>query len=191
MSAAEDKELIWIPQGTRELLKTRILTVNEQKCVSPKGETGDFVVIDSRDFAIVVPVLTTNPEQFVMVRQWRQGTQSLSIEFPGGVFNPGETPEQAARRELQEETGCIAGTLVPLGTLKANPAIMSNTAHIFAAFDLTDTKKRHLDNDEYVSVLIQDAQTVYRGFGSAPEYQHALMAAVLWLYGQRYSPNTP
>jgi 8-oxo-dGTP pyrophosphatase MutT (NUDIX family) len=191
MDQTADSALLWRAAGGRELLKTRIFNVNEKTFVSPEGETGAFFVIDSPDFVIILPVLEGAPERFVMVRQWRHGTASLSVEFPGGMMNPGEKPEDAAQRELLEETGYAAGRLVPLGALRANPAIMGNTAHFFAAFDLTNTKERHLDNDEYVAVQIQDAQTVCGGFGTAPEYQHALMASALWLYRQRYSPNTP
>jgi 8-oxo-dGTP pyrophosphatase MutT (NUDIX family) len=177
-----DSELMWQLKVKREVLKTQILSVSEQDSVSPDGKEGTFTVIDSPDFVIVVPVL--NITQFVMVKQWRHGSQSLSVEFPGGGINDGETPEDAARRELLEETGYTAEKLVPLGSLKANPAIMSCTAYFFAAYDLTDTKQRHLDDDEYVSVLVKDAETVYRTLTDG-KYPHAMMAAALCLFRER------
>jgi 8-oxo-dGTP pyrophosphatase MutT (NUDIX family) len=184
----KESELIWRTEGRKKLLQTKIFSVDEHDCVSPNGNSEKFWVLDAPDFVITIPVLVREyPERFLMVKQWRHGAKSLSIEFPGGVMNSGETPEESARRELLEETGYTAGKLISLGTFNANPAIMTNTAHFFAAFDLQNTGKRHLDDDEYVSVLEQDAETLERTFTNGA-YPHALMAAAFYLY-RRFSKN--
>ena len=144
-----------------------------------------FSVIEASDWAIIVPVLETpQGKQFVMVRQWRHGSQCLSLEFPGGVFEPGENPKEAAARELQEETGYKPGKIRKLGELSPNPAIMSNKVHFFLAEDLIDTGSQRLDPDEFVDAELVGADTVLKNIGKVP-YIHALMGTALALYLQQ------
>jgi ADP-ribose pyrophosphatase YjhB (NUDIX family) len=170
------------------VLKTRIFNVEEHTCRSPGGKTGAYFMLASPDFAIILPVLDN--DHFLMVRQWRHGSQSLSLEFPGGVIERGEEPEAGARRELREETGYEAGKLVKLGTLTANPAIMGNTAHFFAAYDLTPLGHRDPDPDEYLEVVTKTRSEVTRSFGAGGEYHHALMAAALGLFYANFSDDS-
>ena len=116
-----------------------------------------------------------------MVRQWRHGENNLSIEFPGGVIERGEEPVVAAARELKEETGFVAGKLVPLGKMNPNPALMSNHVHFFAASDLKSSGAQSLDDDEYVDYMEIPKKEVFLNMAS-PEYQHALMASALLRY---------
>jgi 8-oxo-dGTP pyrophosphatase MutT (NUDIX family) len=171
--------LIWTTEGEKTVLKTRIFNVEEHICRSPGGKTGAYYMLASPDFAIIIPVL--DKERFLMVKQWRHGFKSLSLEFPGGIIDRGEAPEVGARRELREETGYDAGRLVKLGALSANPAIMGNTAHFFAAYDLTPLGHRDLDSDEYLEVVEKNRSEVYAAFGNGGEYHHALMVAALGL----------
>jgi 8-oxo-dGTP pyrophosphatase MutT (NUDIX family) len=178
----ENSHLIWKEQSRKARFKNRIFTIQDLVCVSPGGEEGTFSVMDCQDWAIVIPVLYTPAgKEFIMVRQWRHGSQALSLEFPGGVCEPGEAPEAAAMRELSEETAYTPGCLLKLGEMNPNPAIMTNRVHFFMAKDLRDTGKRNLDTDEYVDVEIVPADTVIRTMGKPP-YVHSLMAAALMLY---------
>jgi 8-oxo-dGTP pyrophosphatase MutT (NUDIX family) len=139
-------------------------------------------VLDTKNWAIVIPVLSTSEgKKFVMVWQWRHGSKSLSLEFPGGVFEAGENPKEAALRELQEETGYVPGKITELGEFSPNPAIMTNRVHFFLAEDLNIPGKQHLDEDEYVEVVTVDTAEVIKGMGKEP-YIHALMGTALSLY---------
>lgn len=174
---AENK-LGWQEEGKKELLKTVVLTVNEIYSKGPDGVSGKYIVMDAPDWVIVVPEING---KFITVKQWRHGNRSLSIEFPGGVINPGEKAEDAAKRELEEETGYKAGKLTYLGSANPNPALMSNRVHFFAAEDLTDTGVQHLDKDEFVEYREISAEEVYAKIGSE-EYPHALMMSALLKY---------
>jgi len=121
-----------------------------------------------------------------MVWQWRHGYLDLSLEFPGGVFEPGENPEEAASRELLEETGCKAGKIRKLGEFSPNPAIMANKVHFFLAEGLVPGTQ-HLDADEFVEVELVSAEEVINGMGKPP-YVHALMGSALALYLQSHKP---
>ncbi|MDR2747499.1 MAG: NUDIX hydrolase, partial [Treponema sp.] len=123
--------------------------------------------------------------EFVMVRQWRHGSRELSLEFPGGVIEKGEDVLAAARRELREETAYQAGKIRKLGEFRPNPALMSNTVHIFLAENLHHTGAQELDEDEYLEVSSVTPREVLRGMGKAP-YVHALMGSALALYLREY-----
>lgn len=176
-----DKNLCWTPGQTKTILSTRVFQVNSIHSVSPDQKVeGDYIVLDSRDWVCVIPVLK---DDFLMVQQWRHGEKSLSIEFPGGVIDEGETPEQGAVRELREETGYISKNLVYLGKVNPNPAIMANHMHYFLAMDLEPTGVQELDKDEYVKYLSVPQKEVLAKMGSE-EYPHALMCGALLKYLQ-------
>src|SRR5438309_280907 len=73
------------------------------------------------DWCNVVPI--TTDDRIVLVRLHRFGTDRTSLEIPGGLVDPGESPLSAAGRELLEETGYQAGEIVSLGSVLANPAL--------------------------------------------------------------------
>lgn len=179
----EDEKLIWSETGRKELLKTPVFTVTERRSKSPDGQEGTYIVNEARDWVIVIPV---REEKFLMVRQWRHGEKALSMEFPGGVIDSGESPEAAARRELMEETGASAKKLTELGSMNPNPALFSNHVHVFLAEGLSFSGSQSLDADEYVQYAEIPQREVIKNLGS-PEYPHALMASAAALYmAQKY-----
>ena len=173
-----DSNLVWTEGTQKELLKTVVFTVNEIESTAPDSSTGKYIVMDAPDWVIVIPEING---KFLMVKQWRHGNNSLSIEFPGGVINPGEKPEEAARRETEEETGYKAGKLTYLGCANPNPALMRNRVHFVAAENLTGSGIQHLDDDEFVEYMEIPVEEVYAKIGS-PEYPHALMMSALLKY---------
>jgi len=189
-----EKQLIWSEEGRKKVFESNVFSVWESYSKSPESQSGEgepqvFTVIDSRDWVIVIPVIESpKGKQFVMVWQWRHGSRSLSLEFPGGVFESGETPEEAAIREMREETGYTPGKIEKIGEFSPNPAIMSNRVHFFLARDIAGSGKQNLDRDEYVEVALVDTKEVIQGMGKKP-YIHALMGSALALY-QALPANT-
>jgi NTP pyrophosphohydrolases including oxidative damage repair enzymes len=177
-SQTDDSALVWTENRRQVLLKTVVMTVTETESTASDGQKGRYIVMDTKDWVIVIPV---SGSKFLMVKQWRHGEKALSIEFPGGVIDSGESPEKAAARELVEETGYTAERLIHLGTMNPNPALMSNHVHVYAADGLKKTDTQHLDDDEYVHYLEKDQNEVLDNLGT-PDYPHALMAAAAALY---------
>ncbi|MCL2265689.1 MAG: NUDIX hydrolase [Treponema sp.] len=186
--------LTWKEEGRKKVFDCNIFSIWESYCKPPEHATKfpaqtdsnlhTFSVIEAKDWAIVIPVIETEAgKKFVMVWQWRHGSQCLSLEFPGGVFEPGENPEEAAARELFEETGYKTQKIKKIGEFSPNPAIMSNKVHFFLAENLEGDGKQELDADEYVEVSLINADEVIKGMGRAP-YVHALMGTALSLYHQ-------
>jgi len=178
-------QLRWKEESRKTVYSCPIFRVGERYCRSPGNEPGTFIVLDTSDWAIVIPALETqNGREFVMVRQWRHGALDLSLEFPGGVFEKGEKAIDAAARELREETGYSAGKIEKLGEFNPNPAIMSNKVHFFLATDLKAAHGQELDDDEYVEVETVPWKEVLDGMGKAP-YIHALMGTAMAMYLKR------
>jgi 8-oxo-dGTP pyrophosphatase MutT (NUDIX family) len=175
-------ELIWKEESRRPVFQSSVFKIRETICRSPEGKLGTFSVMEAPDWAIVIPVIETQRgREFLMVRQWRHGSQELSLEFPGGVFEAGEDGSQAAARELREETAYTAGKIQKLGEMRPNPAIMANRVHFFLAESLQDTGRQDLDQDEFVDVERLPVGEVLAEMGNPP-YVHALMASALMLY---------
>lgn len=124
----------WNALETEALQDCRVFRVSRTLTESPHtGERHSFYRIDSPDWVNVVPV--TPDGEIVMVRQYRHGLRDVTLEIPGGMIDPGETPEQAAARELLEETGYRAARLTALGSVNPNPALFGNRVFSFTAHD--------------------------------------------------------
>ena len=182
----EDEHLIWQETSQNVLLKTRIFDVTQTHSISPENKSGEYLVLETRDWVMTVPVLEKDGKKyFVLVKQWRHGAKNLSIEFPGGGINDNEEPEKGAARELLEETGYSAQKLTHLGTVNPNPAIMRNNIHFYAAENLTNTGSQNLDKDEFVNCIIEPVEETFKKMGHG-QYTHALTSTALFLFLQKF-----
>ena len=178
----QQKSLEWEVTGRTVLLPTPIGTVCSVHSRTQNGTEGDYIILDAPDWAVVIPELDGG-KRFLVVDQWRHGTEKMSREFPGGVIEKSETPAEGAARELREETGCIADELIHLGSVSPNPALQSNLVHFFLARGLHKTGGLQLDDDEFLESTAVSAEEVFSGMGKPP-YTHALMCAAFTSYRQ-------
>lgn len=95
----------------------------------------EALVLQAPDWVNVIALLPGDAVLFV--RQWRFGLAAPTLEIPGGMVDAGESPRDAAARELLEETGYRAGTIEAIGAVHPNPAFLSNRCFSFVARDLT------------------------------------------------------
>jgi ADP-ribose pyrophosphatase len=91
-------------------------------------------VIFATDYAVVVAL--TARREFVLVRQWRPAVDAHTLELPSGHVDSGQTPEDAARAELLEETGYVAGKMTLLGCLQPDPGRLGNMMWCYFAPDV-------------------------------------------------------
>ena len=173
-----DDALCWKTLSSRTILNHPIMEIVEKEEQTSGGVNGRYVAIKTRNWVIAVPV---HDGKFVMVRQWRHGYDGITVEFPGGVAESGETPEEGAARELYEETGYHAGRITLLGRCNPNPAIYANTITFVLAEDLAPTNELHLDADEFVQPLELPIEEVLERFGDG-EYCNAFVGTGIALY---------
>lgn len=175
-----DGSIKWRRLERRELLHSPVFTVVARENEGPGGRRGSFIALEASDWATVVPVVEREGRAFfLMVRQYRHGSDELSVEFPGGVVDPGEDPRAAAARELAEETGYRASSLRLAASVSPNPAIMANRFHVFLAEGLERAGDTDFDEHEVIDSFLVPVEEVRRDMGKG-QYVHALMAAALF-----------
>jgi ADP-ribose pyrophosphatase len=161
------------------LFESSWLTLSQHAVLSASGEVlpQPVYTLEMGDWVNVVPVTTSG--EVVFVRQHRFGTQSDSLEIPGGLIDPGETPLDAARRELEEETGFTATRWEALSWTFPNPALQGNRLFMFVARGCERTAEVSLDP-------LEDCRVELVRYESLPallergEVRHALVLVALY-----------
>ena len=134
--------------------KGRIVDLSIDTVRFPNGKTGELEMIRHSGAAAVLPVLSeveSDDPQILLVRQYRYATGGYLLEVPAGrPDRPGEDWDVCARRELEEETGMIAGKLTRLTAIYTTPGFCDELIHLYLATDLS-TGKTALDDDEFLN----------------------------------------
>lgn len=125
--------------------KGRVFNTIVDEIEYESGNIGIREVAEHPGGAVVLPVLGDG--RVVFVHQYRYPLKEYIYELPAGKLEPGEPPEECARRELKEETGYDAGTLEKLTSIYTTPGFCTEKLHIFIAKDLKDGKQ-HLEEGE-------------------------------------------
>jgi ADP-ribose pyrophosphatase len=133
--------------GTRTLYQQAHVVVREDTLELPDGRERAYPVLSLGASVGVLPFLSK--DRVVLVRQYRHLPRDFSWEVPGGGILPGEPPEEAAQRELREETGYRAGRLWRLGGFWPNNAYLDEVIHIFVADELV-ADPLPADQDEHL-----------------------------------------
>lgn len=123
----------WTLVDTRAVIRNRWLTLQAQTCRTPEGiEISPYYVLDFPDWVQVVAI--DGQDRLLLVEQYRQGLGVVSLELPGGGVDPADPDVlSAARRELREETGCVADHWELVASLAPNPANQTNYCHAVLA----------------------------------------------------------
>lgn len=133
-------------------------------------------VLESVDWVNIVAVTPQN--RIIVVRQYRFGTGRITTEIPGGMVDSGETSEQAAARELQEETGYTSSDWQYLGAVEPNPAFQDNLCHHWLALDVEKTEKTDFDDGEDIVVAALSIEEI-RSEIKAGYLRHSLALTAL------------
>jgi ADP-ribose pyrophosphatase len=110
----------------------------------------EYYYVNSHGSTIIIPLV--NDETMIMVKQFRYLNQRPSIEFPGGGMTKDVTPLENALKELREETGIIAGKMIPLGTFNPCNGITNEICSVYIAKDLSYAEQ-HTEETEDIEII--------------------------------------
>ncbi|QNO16253.1 NUDIX hydrolase [Alkalicella caledoniensis] len=145
--------MTWKVKNRVDIFKNPFITLTEKQSSNLKFGEHNFYCIDFPNWVNIVPITSDN--KLILVKQYRHGLEEYTLETPGGVVDPGESPISTARRELLEETG-YEGDFVSLGKVAANPAIQNNYCHIYLVKNCMKTSNQNLDDTEDIEVVLVD-----------------------------------
>lgn len=143
----------------------------------PNGKKVAFDVLESPSYVTIMPVTTDG--RWICVRQYRPGPERFLTGFPEGGLDSEETAEEAAGRELLEETGYRAGQLVLLQSRRS--AYTTQTQYFVLALDCEPVAPQRLDAHEFIEVLTYDTDDLLRMLRSNNEAFNNIAAAYLAL----------
>jgi len=170
---------------SRRIYSGRAVELVVDRVILPNGRQAEMEVVRHAGSAAVLPIAGPGEggadatgegagEEVVLLRQYRYSAGAWVLEIPAGKLDGDEPPEECARRELEEETGLVAGSLEPLGWIWTTPGTTDERIWLYAARGLAAGRQR-LEADEVVEVErlplaeavdravhgeIQDAKTV-------------------------------
>ncbi len=169
----------------RELIaKGAIIDYYQDTMQIPNGHIAKWDLIDHKGAAAVVAVREDG--KLIMVRQYRNALERETIEIPAGGLNGRQEPtEQAAIRELREETGYIAKEIQFLTSIYTTVAFCNEKIDIYLATGLKRQESQDLDEDEYVNVEYYDLEELLTMIREARIQDSKTICGIL-LYAQNF-----
>lgn len=146
----------WKVSKREQVADCRVFQVRRNRSVHAlDNRAADFYVLECPDWINIIPL--TENDEVVMIEQYRHGIERVTLEIPGGMIDAGEEAQDAALRELMEETNYAAKTCIKLGSTHPNPAIENNLIHTFLARNVRlcdNVFTKHEDSSEHTTVRL-------------------------------------
>lgn len=148
----------WERISSETVAECRVFDIRQDTCArSSDGKRSDFFVIESPDWVNIIAV--TKEEEIVLIEQFRHGVEEMHLELPGGLIDPDEKPQDAAARELLEETGYSSANWKLIGNSRPNPAIQNNTIYHFLALECEKNSGTAFDpNESIITKLVPETE---------------------------------
>ncbi len=176
-------DLIWKSGKKEAIYQGPIFDINHVERTSSDGRVSTFVEVDAALWVTTIPYYRNEEgiPMFVMVDQFRHGSATVTREFPAGIVDPGEEPEDAAVRELAEETGLVGNTITLLGDVNPNSAFMNNRSYFYLVEDVTKEQNQSLDANEQLEVIEVPVNEVIEKMGTGI-YDNGIMMIALGFF---------
>jgi 8-oxo-dGTP pyrophosphatase MutT (NUDIX family) len=179
----------WTRIASKPLGDFRIFSVRSVTKRSPRtGAAHEFFIIDSVNWVNVIAL--TPDRRMILVGQYRQGSDTVELEIPGGMIDPADSsPEAAAVRELREETGFEGEKPCVIGQVFPNPAIMSNTCFTVLVENCKIAAATRFDQTEDLITKLVPVDEV-SGLVASGKIRHCLVVAALFQFELWRQANT-
>lgn len=149
----------WKTLETKLAFDSKWFKVRRDKVQLPNDKIlDDYYVWLQGDIALIVPVTSNN--EFVLVRQYKHAVDTTMIEYPAGFVGHKEKPEDAAKRELIEETGYYYGALSLLAVFSESPTKVVGKTYVFLARNVRHEAKQKLDENEEIEIMVEPCENV-------------------------------
>jgi ADP-ribose pyrophosphatase len=172
--------------ASRAIHDGRIVHLSVDRVRFPDGTEGELEMIRHSGAAAVLPILSDpagEDPQIMLIRQYRYAAGGYMLEVPAGrPDKPGENWEVCARRELEEETGLVAGTMQYLTMIYTTPGFTDERIHLYMATDLT-TGSTNLDVDEFLDPVVMPISEALQRVKSGEINDGKTIATLLYAAG--------
>lgn len=154
----------------------KIMTVRVDDALLPNGKPCKREVCEHVGGVGVLPI--DENRMVTLVCQYRYPYETTTLEIPAGKMDQGpENAENCGRRELSEETGLVAGTMIPMGEIWPSPGFMDERLHLFCAKELTQGEV-HPDEDEFVEIVRMPFDELCQRIASGEIHDAKTVAAI-------------
>jgi ADP-ribose pyrophosphatase len=147
----------WRLESSKEVYSNSYLKLYEDK-LNLNGKEKIYVRGRRRDYSTIVPFVSQN--EILTIKSYRHLIDSVQIEVPSGYIEQGESPVQAAIRELEEETGYKAKRMVSIGSYTLDYSMFEQTGNVFAAYDLAKEGKTNFGRMERIELAIMPIKEI-------------------------------
>jgi len=145
-----NNNLVETPLDTEDIYMGRMLRVERMRVSLPDGRQAQREIVRHPG---AVAILAETPDgRVLVVHQWRAALNRILVEIPAGKLEPGEDPTVCAHRELQEETGFVAGELLEIARFATSPGFSDEMISLYYASDLQGGVASP-DADEFLQVV--------------------------------------
>lgn len=135
---------------TQLIYKGKVLGLRVDTIRLPDGGISQREIVEHGESVVIVPL--DSDGNVILVRQYRKAAEEILLEAPAGGLEDGETPNEAASREMQEEIGFKPRNLTSIGGFWLAPGFCEEYMHAFIATDLM-VSKLPADQDENIEII--------------------------------------
>lgn len=149
MTSIHHKKFEEVTISTQPIFQGKMISLQVDTVKLPNGAEATREIVKHPGAVAVLAI--TPDDRMLVVEQYRKPLEKSQIEIPAGKLDPGEEPENCARRELVEETGYTSGSLRLLSSFYTSPGFADEIIHLYVAEDLTKGEAQP-DEDEFLEI---------------------------------------
>ena len=136
--------------SSRKVFEGRALKLRVDTVKLPSGKQTTREIVEHENCVAIVAL--DDADNILLVKQFRKPVEKELLEIPAGGIDPGETPEDAVRREMREETGFLPRKVAKLGGFYSSPGFCTEYLHLYLAGDLV-TSPLQAEDSESISLV--------------------------------------